>query len=313
MKRTVSANRLFFSVNWHYNKAQIHRDVMFFSYYNLVITKKSSIFAANMNSNNYIIGIATCLLTACSGSSQGIFGSSSLDIDEAKVVKVVPITNDGDAPICQVNMEVKYVKGDNEIARSINNSIIQRLFIFDRLTVQQAVDSFANVYTTDYRKNIASLYREDRGDETKRAWYEYSYKIETETREGKGNCLVYIINLDMYEGGAHGIRQQLVMNFDTKTGKLITYDDIFTPGYQYRLREMLLNELKRKTDTNTLEELHAKDYLLTMDIYAPQNFILGDDEITFIYNPYEIAPYDKGNTELTLSYSRLKEISKLVE
>lgn len=34
-----------------------------------------------------------------------------------------------------------------------------------------------------------------------------------------------------------------------------------------------------------------------MDIYAPQNFILGDDEITFIYNPYEIAPCDKGNTE----------------
>jgi hypothetical protein len=47
-----------------------------------------------------------------------------------------------------------------------------------------------------------------------------------------------------------------------------------------------------------------------MDIYAPQNFILDDDEIIFIYNPYEIAPYDKGNTELTLSYSQLKEILK---
>ena len=72
----------------------------------------------------------------------------------------------------------------------------------------------------------------------------------------------------------------------------------------------MLEELRKQTDTNTLDELHEKGYLLTMDIYAPQNFILGDDEITFIYNPYEIAPYDKGNTELTLSYKILEPILK---
>ena len=48
----------------------------------------------------------------------------------------------------------------------------------------------------------------------------------------------------------------------------------------------------------------------TMDIYAPQNFIVGEDGITFIYNPYEIAPYTKGNTELTLSYDTLRAIMK---
>jgi hypothetical protein len=81
-------------------------------------------------------------------------------------------------------------------------------------------------------------------------------------------------------------------------------------GYQFKLRELLLEELKDQTKTNSLDELHEQGYFLTMDIYAPQNFILDDDEIIFIYNPYEIAPYDKGNTELTLSYSQLKEILK---
>ena len=157
---------------------------------------------------------------------------------------------------------------------------------------------------------MAPLYREDCADKEKHAWYEYTYEIATDTREGKNDCLVYIIDLNMYEGGAHGIRQQLVMNFDAETGKKITYDDLFVPGYSYRLREMLLKELQKQTDTGSLDELHEKGYLLTMDIYAPQNFILGDDDITFIYNPYEIAPYDKGNTELTLSYSKLSEIMK---
>ena len=255
------------------------------------------IFAANMKKNNIIIGIAALLMTACGGNGRGIFSGNGFDTDEAKVTKVVNITDEENAPKCHIALNVKYVKGDDERAKTVNNAIEQRLFMMDSLTMQQAVDSFA-------------LYREDKDDETKRAWYEYKYEVTTETKAGKDGCMVYIINLDMYEGGAHGISQQLVMNFDAKTGRQLKYDDIFVQGHEFRLREMLLDELKKQTDTNTLDELHAKDYLLTMDIYAPQNFILGDDEVTFIYNPYEIAPYAKGNTELTLSYSKLKDIMK---
>lgn len=250
------------------------------------------------------------LLTACGGSGGSIFGNSNFDLGEAKVTKAVPVVDKDNAPQCQINLQVKYVKGDDERTLNINNAIEQRLFMYDNLTMQQAVDSFANVYTSEYRKNMAPLYREDHDDDLKHAWYEYRYEIETDTQKGKDGCLVYVINLNMYEGGAHGIHQQLVMNFDEKTGKQITYDDLFVQGHEHRLREMLLEELKRQTKTNSLEELQEQDYLLTMDIYAPQNFILGDDEITFIYNPYEIAPYAKGNTELTLPYSALKEIMK---
>ena len=277
---------------------------------NLVITKILRNFAATMRKFYSFITLCA-LLSACGGGNGGgIFGGGSPDIGEAKARQVVSIVNEENAPKCQVSLNVKYVKGDDERSHAINNAIEQYLFRFDSLTMQQAVDSFATFYTKEYQKNMVPLYREDRGDETKRAWYEYQYEIETETKSGKDGCLVYIIDLDMYEGGAHGIRQQLVMNFDQKTGKRITYDDLFVQGYQHTLRELLLEELKKQTDTNSLDELHEQDYLLTMDIYAPQNFILGDDEITFIYNPYEIAPYAKGNTELTLSYSELEKILK---
>ncbi len=260
----------------------------------------------------YILtGVTALILSACGGGAGGgLLSGSDIETDEAKAAKTVTIADEDGAPQCSISLQVIFAKGDDERAQNINHAIQQRLFMFDSLKMQQAVDSFANFYTSEYRKNMAPLYREDRGDEAKHAWYQYRYEIKTETREGKDDCLVYIVDLDMYEGGAHGIRQQLAMNFDAQTGRLITYDDIFAQGYQYRLREMLLDELKRQTETNSLDELHAKDYLLTMDIYAPRNFILGDDEITFIYNPYEIAPCDKGNTELTLSYGKLREIMK---
>ena len=44
-----------------------------------------------------------------------------------------------------------------------------------------------------------------------------------------------------------------------------------------------------------------------MDMFASENFILSDDEITFIYNPYEIADYSKGKIELTISLDELKK------
>ena len=259
-----------------------------------------------------IVGISTLLFTACgnNGGLGSIFGSDDIDMEEAKTIKTVSITDEENAPQCQVNLLVKYVKGDNETAQHINSAITDRLFKLDSMTVQQATDSFANYYTSEYRKNMRPLYMEDRSDMEKHAWYQYRYAIETETQRGKDDCLVYIIHLDMFEGGAHGIQQQLVMNFDAKTGKQIQLDDLFVQGYQYPLNDLLLEKLKEQTKAKSLDELHAQDYLLTMDIYAPQNFIIGDDDITFIYNPYEIAPYAKGNTELTFSYSELRKIMK---
>ena len=47
-----------------------------------------------------------------------------------------------------------------------------------------------------------------------------------------------------------------------------------------------------------------------MDMYPSDNFILGDNDITFIYNASEIAPADKGIIELHLSYNDLEQIMK---
>ena len=81
--------------------------------------------------------MATLLLVACGGGNGGgIFGGKGFDLDEAKVTKVMPITDEDGAPKCQMNLQVKYVKGDDERARNVNAEIINRLFLMDSLTVQ---------------------------------------------------------------------------------------------------------------------------------------------------------------------------------
>jgi hypothetical protein len=45
-------------------------------------------------------------------------------------------------------------------------------------------------------------------------------------------------------------------------------------------------------------------------MFAPENFVLGDDEVTFVYNPYEIAPYDQGLITLEIDNDELEKLWK---
>lgn len=100
------------------------------------------------------------------------------------------------------------------------------------------------------------------------------------------------------------------MNFEEKTGRLLSLADIFVDGYESQLKALLLDALKEKTGLTTNQALHNQGYLRSMEIYVPENFILSDTAITFVYNPDEIAPYSLGSIELTIGMPALEKLLK---
>ena len=251
-----------------------------------------------------IISMAAAL-TAC-GSSE-----SKIEYETVKTDRQVTITKAQDAPGCTVHIELACAKHeDSERSRVMNTALVKWLFDMEGIGLQQAADSFANKYTRDYQKNFAPLYREDAGDPEKRAWYEYHYNIDGEMSRGRDNVTVYTAAIDYYEGGAHGICQRLIRNFDNESGKMLMLNDVFAPGYETRLNELLQKALIEKAGAKDMDDLRQMGYLYSMDIFAPENFVLGSDAVTFVYNPYEIAAYDKGIIELVIDNDDLKEIWK---
>ena len=89
---------------------------------------------------------------------------------------------------------------------------------------------------------------------------------------------------------------------------LLNLQDIFVPGYEDRLNAILLQSLCEKVGVEDIHDLHQNGYLFSMDMFPSDNFIINEETITFHYNPYEIASYDKGSTDLTLSLTDLQEI-----
>lgn len=250
--------------------------------------------------------VITCLMAACGKTGHDV----DIYFDKVNVSKDIALVKETDSPHCKIRISVEYAKNDSgKVAKKINATIAERLFNIENLPMELAVDSFASTYARDYIENLEKLYREDKSNPDRHVWYEYSYAINTEIkRQSKRGIITYIALLDFFEGGAHGISQRLVMNFDIHTGKLLTLNDIFVPGYEARLNEVLLEALENKTGLKSIDDLHKEGYLYSMSIFAPDNFIIGDESLTFIYNVYEIAPYAKGQTELIIDYSDIKEL-----
>lgn len=112
-------------------------------------------------------------------------------------------------------------------------------------------------------------------------------------------------------GGAHGMEQTFHANWNLRTGARLTLDDLFTPEG----RAVLGATIRAKI----LADKGAKDWpaLMIDHCYNPEaeimpvdNFLLSATDITFTYNPYDIACYAAGDTIVTLSLANLAGFKK---
>ena len=235
--------------------------------------------------------------------------TDGMEFDTVTVERTVNLSNEDNSPKCSVSLNLAYATESNgHRAEVLNNYIVKRLFNMEDVSVKTAIEDFSNHYTASYKQNLLPLYNQDRADTTKRAWYDYHYVITTETRPGSKGTIAYLATVDYYEGGAHGINQLLPMNVDTETGQHLTLSDIFVPGYEQLLNQILLKALMEKAGVKNLAALRDKGYLRAMEMFPTENFILDDETITFTYNPSEIAPYETGTTVLIIPYEKIEKI-----
>jgi len=223
--------------------------------------------------------------------------------------KTVALSNDSVPPTCSVNIRLEQATAKSgRPGEIINATVAERLLNRRDDGLKQAADAFVEEYTNNYVKTLLPLYNEDRKDLTKHAWYHYHYIINSHTHAGSKGTLVYLADINYSEGGNEASNQQVIMNFETETGRLLTIHDIFVDGFEVRLKPILLKALQSKTGFDTINALHDNGYLNNSDIFVPENFILDNDAITFVYNPDEIAPSNVGSIELTVAYAVIDNI-----
>ncbi len=104
-----------------------------------------------------------------------------------------------------------------------------------------------------------------------------------------------------YMGGAHGMATINGLNFDRTTGRRLTPDDGF------RMIGLTIEEVAAKAKKELQEKLGT-------DIIAPEGadptaenystFLVNADKVTFVFQPYQVAPYAAGPQEV--SFTRVR-------
>ena len=257
----------------------------------------------------------TILLAAACGSKdeKTVTKAEGIDFDSVTVDTIVPLVNVEGSPTAHIHLSLTFVKGDK--AEALNKAIKYGGFfspdymgeLHEKTTLKEAADSFVVNYVKDYQRNYAPLYR---GDQQHKTAYDVTYDAHTYVQNHRSGIVCYIAKSNMYGGGEHSVSSTVAKNIDLKTGKAITLNEVFTPGFEQPLAEIITNKLCKEQGVKTLKELQEKGVFTGIEPYASDNFILGDGEVTFIYVDSEIAPHEMGEVRVTLSNDELENVLK---
>ena len=111
-------------------------------------------------------------------------------------------------------------------------------------------------------------------------------------------------------GGDHPIQTRYFYNFDLKTGDLLTESDLFNEDYQDKLTHLMHSTFIKNINEHNkyaIDSIDISDYNI-LDIKPNGNFYINDEGICFVFNPYDIAPYYLGETEITLHFEEIKDL-----
>jgi len=215
-----------------------------------------------------------------------------------------------------IEVEIPSAFTNKDILKSIRGTIISNLFgkEYTSYSNDSIVLLFAKDLVTDYTENNKPLLSVK--DSANRYSFNNEHVVSGFGLLSDKKIYVYGIERYVYMGGAHGLETRNYYNFDLKTGKLITENDLFKPNFQAALAEIIKKriveeskEVKDEKDTEPIISLEDTDFW-TEAIKPNGNFYITDESINYVFNPYEIAPYYIGQTEVSIPFSRIRNLLK---
>lgn len=228
--------------------------------------------------------------------------------ESLEIERTEKLTDEEGAPAGQIRIQMDYLADKNAVSLQTNRTVMERMYGGPHTVPQAAADSFAQQYLQRYREELEPLYRQEAKSQVIRTWYAYDRQITARNITEGEELIQYRITQRYHEGGTAPYEETVYLNFDARSGALLTGDSLFRKGSRIELEALLLQELEKEQDAVSLDELRKKGFLRLTPMYVTENFLLEEEGIRFHYQPAELASYEKGAVEIHLTYKKLKHI-----
>lgn len=241
------------------------------------------------------------------------------------IVEEVHLVETPSSPYCDFSIDYSYLNEADDSIAVVINRLIQREILggdYASLLPEAAVDSFKNAYIRDYRTEVGRLYEAEREQATSTEeipnWFNRTYSLVTFVEEGREGIINATAQIFVDTGGAHPNQWGRWLNFDASTGKLLTKEEVFQTSAKADIEQLLFDQLMLlqadlypNETLKTLEDLQQKGILRHTAMYIPDNFLLGKEEVSFLFNRYDIAPYSAGEIVIHVPYEAIKPFMKI--
>lgn len=192
---------------------------------------------------------------------------------------------------------VEYPVITGMISKSAISKINQNIKsdIFDYAFVSEKPETFESLI-----EEISSEYAKILNDypDYKASW---SMEINSDILYQDSSFISVASTIFSYTGGAHPNSYQVYRSYDLSTGERIGLEDILLPGFEAELNEAAEIEFRMLKEIPPSQALKEKGYFFEGDTFTlNNNFAIINKSLIFYFNPFEIAPYAVGPTELEI-------------
>ncbi len=225
--------------------------------------------------------------------------------DSLLVDKKVHINDDPKKKGMSISVYLSYpISSPSEVNLGAVQKTIAQLFDTRHkpATIKAAFDNVVKDYTDD-----AHNYGKDWEDENNEFIDFSNYEQHTSTSVDYVSPHIVTISTaqSSYLGGAHGSYHIKYYNIATQDGNLITEEQLFKTGYKPKLAQFIQAEVERRNESPN-EDDHISLLVETNEIVPNANFYFDKNEIIYVFNQYEIAPYVQGVIEIGIPIKKIK-------
>lgn len=254
-----------------------------------------------------ILALALLLFTACKKETEKIEETNITVIDSDSVPKeaiaFAPKKYSKESKVgCRdtlctyVRISVPEASGITAVSDSINNKLfhVARSIVYfgekptKAKSYQELMDSFIKSYE-ELRKDFSES-------------FPWESKVKATVDYQSDSIINVKVNSYMFTGGAHGYEGNRSLIFNAKTGRSLTYDNIFKDKKAFTA--FAEKKFRAKYKIPAGKSINITGLMFENDKFIlPQNIFFTKDGLHLFYNPYEVGSFADGAKEILIPYS----------
>lgn len=197
---------------------------------------------------------------------------------------------------------------------------LTKTYTYPTVTIE-GNDTAAEKINADIRSQIDSFLSNTEAESWAKEAYEYRLKespddpfisysedLSFKTERADSNVISFTLNNYAYTGGAHGNSDTRGINYNPRTGELISFSDLSEDPAAFHEDTLAYNQALAKTETYQQRMFSPEsitDGSLESTLYADDAWYLSTFGLVFMSPPYALGPYAAGTIEFIIPYTDL--------